>query len=113
MEDVEKYLGSGMVRAFGERVFDVIVSEPERLREVTSFGNVRAKRITDAWAEQKVVCEIMVFLHNHGVGSTRNGFSENVSNCPPAGGGQGRHVVSTLAGSGVTVKAGRGMKPGE
>jgi len=29
----------------------------------------RSKRITDAWAEQKVVREIMVFLHEHGVGT--------------------------------------------
>jgi exodeoxyribonuclease V alpha subunit len=32
---------------------------------------VRAKRITDAWAEQKIVREIMVFLHEHGVGTAR------------------------------------------
>ena len=60
-----------LVRAFGEKVFDVIEAEPERLREVTGIGKVRAKRITDAWAEQKVVREIMVFLHSHGVGTAR------------------------------------------
>jgi exodeoxyribonuclease V alpha subunit len=42
-----------------------------RLREVTGIGAVRAKRITDAWAEQKIVREIMVFLHSNGVGTTR------------------------------------------
>jgi Holliday junction resolvasome RuvABC DNA-binding subunit len=41
------------------------------LREVTGIGAVRAKRITDAWAEQKIVREIMVFLHSNGVGTTR------------------------------------------
>ena len=83
VEGIEKYLGSGMirgigpvyarklVRAFGEKVFDVIEAEPERLREVTGIGKVRAKRITDAWAEQKAVREIMVFLHSHGVGTAR------------------------------------------
>ena len=83
VEGIEKYLGSGMirgigpvyarklVRAFGEKVFDVIEAEPERLREVTGIGKVRAKRITDAWAEQKVIREIMVFLHSHGVGTAR------------------------------------------
>jgi exodeoxyribonuclease V alpha subunit len=83
VEGIEKYLGSGMirgigpvyakklVRAFGERVFDVIEAEPERLREVTGIGPTRAKRITDAWAEQKIVREIMVFLHSHGVGTAR------------------------------------------
>src|SRR6476646_3572335 len=54
-----------------EKVFDVIEAEPDRLREVTGIGAVRAKRITDAWAEQKIVREIMVFLHSHGVGTAR------------------------------------------
>ena len=36
-----------LVRAFGEKVFDVIEAEPERLREVTGIGPMRAKRITD------------------------------------------------------------------
>ena len=83
IEGIEKYLGSGMtrgigpvyarklVRAFGEEVFDVIEAEPERLREVNGIGRVRAGRITDAWAEQKVVREIMVFPHSHGVGTAR------------------------------------------
>ena len=83
IDGIEKYLGSGMirgigpvyakklVRAFGDKVFDTIEAEPERLREVTGIGPVRAKRITDAWAEQKVVREIMVFLHEHGVGTAR------------------------------------------
>jgi exodeoxyribonuclease V alpha subunit len=84
IEGIEKYLGSGMIRgigpvyakkmvkAFGEKVFDVIEAEPDRLREVTGIGAVRAKRITDAWAEQKIIREIMVFLHSHGVGTARS-----------------------------------------
>ena len=83
IDGIEKYLGSGMIRgigpvyakkmvkAFGETVFDVIEAEPHRLREVTGIGAVRAKRITDAWAEQKIVREIMVFLHSNGVGTAR------------------------------------------
>jgi exodeoxyribonuclease V alpha subunit len=34
-------------------------------------GPVRARRISAAWAKQKVVPEIMVFLHSHGVGTAR------------------------------------------
>ena len=41
------------------------------LTALTGIGKVRAKRITDAWAEQKVIREIMVFLHSHGVGTAR------------------------------------------
>src|SRR6185436_18135693 len=69
-----KYLASGMirgvgpvhakklVRAFGEKVFDVIEATPDRLREVDGIGPVRAASILAAWAEQKAVREIMVFL---------------------------------------------------
>ena len=83
VEGIEKYLGSGMirgigpvyakklVRVFGDKVFDIIEAEPDRLREVDGIGPVRAGRITAAWAEQKVVREIMVFLHSHGVGTAR------------------------------------------
>src|SRR5215475_7641403 len=83
IDGIERYLGSGMIRgigpvyakkmvkAFGEKVFDIIEAEPDRLREVTGIGAVRAKRITDAWADQKIVREIMVFLHSHGVGTAR------------------------------------------
>jgi exodeoxyribonuclease V alpha subunit len=83
IEGIEKYLGSGMirgigpvyakklVRAFGEAVFDVIEQEPRRLREVTGIGPKRAERIIAGWAEQKVIREIMLFLHSNGVGTSR------------------------------------------
>jgi len=82
-EGIEKYLGSGMIRgigpiyasklvtAFGAAVLEVIEQAPERLREVPGIGRVRAGRIATAWADQKVVREIMVFLHSHGVGTAR------------------------------------------
>ena len=83
VDGIERYLSSGMirgvgpvyakklVRAFGEKVFDVIELTPERLREVDGIGPVRAASILAAWAEQKAVREIMVFLHSHGVGTAR------------------------------------------
>jgi exodeoxyribonuclease V alpha subunit len=84
IDGIEKYLASGMIRGigpvyakkmvkvFGQKVFDVIEAEPDRLREVEGIGPVRAQRITAAWAEQKIVREIMVFLHSHGVGTARS-----------------------------------------
>jgi Helix-hairpin-helix domain len=72
-DGIEKYLASGMirgvgpvyakklVRAFGEKVFDVIEATPDRLREVDGIGPVRAASILAAWAEQKAV------RGNHGV----------------------------------------------
>jgi exodeoxyribonuclease V alpha subunit len=83
IEGIERYLGSGMIRgigpayakklvqAFGEQVFDTIEQTPERLQEVDGIGPVRAQRIQGAWTEQKVVREIMIFLHSHGVGTAR------------------------------------------
>jgi exodeoxyribonuclease V alpha subunit len=78
-EDIERYLSSGMirgvgpvyakklVRVFGEKVFDIIETAPDRLREVEGIGPVRAASILGAWAERKAVREIMVFLHSHRV----------------------------------------------
>ena len=66
-----KTRGARVSSQWKSTVFDVIEAEPNRLREVTGIGAVRAKRITDAWAEQKIVREIMVFLHNNGVGTAR------------------------------------------
>jgi exodeoxyribonuclease V alpha subunit len=83
VEGIERYLASGMirgigpiyakrlVRAFGEAVFDLIEQQPARLREVTGIGAKRAARIIAGWAEQKVIREIMLFLHANGVGTSR------------------------------------------
>ena len=82
-EGIEKYLGSGMVKGigptyakklvhkFGERIFDIIENESGRLEDVDGIGPMRRQRIKDAWAEQKVIREIMVFLHSNGVSTSR------------------------------------------
>ena len=84
LEGIERYLGSGMIRGigpvyarklvqgFGEAVFDLIEQEPDRLREVTGIGAKRAARIVAGWADQKAIREIMLFLHAHGVGTSRS-----------------------------------------
>jgi exodeoxyribonuclease V alpha subunit len=83
LEGIQKYLGSGMVpgigphfakslvQAFGDSVFDVIESDPQKLRTVPGIGIIRATKITEAWKEQKVVRDIMVFLQSHGVSTLR------------------------------------------
>jgi len=83
LDGMERYLGSGMVkgigphfartlvRAFGERVFDVIEDNPEQLLALPGIGPKRQRRVTEAWAEQKVIREIMVFLQSYGVGTAR------------------------------------------
>jgi exodeoxyribonuclease V alpha subunit len=49
----------------------VIQQEPERLHQVTGIGPKRAERIIAGWAEQRVIREIMLFLHSNGVGTSR------------------------------------------
>src|SRR5262245_22157867 len=83
LEGIEKYLGSGMVKgigphfakklvqAFGEAVFDVIEQTPNRLTELDGIGPKRNQRVIEAWTAQKIIREIMVFLHSHGVGTAR------------------------------------------
>jgi exodeoxyribonuclease V alpha subunit len=39
---------------------------------VTGIGPKRAERIIAGWAEQKVIREIMLFLHSNGVGTSRS-----------------------------------------
>lgn len=82
-DGIERYFASGMVRgigqvyarklvrAFGENLFDIIETRPERLKDIPGIGPKRVEQIIEAWAEQKAVREIMVFLHSHGVGTTR------------------------------------------
>ncbi|HWV98661.1 MAG TPA: ATP-dependent RecD-like DNA helicase [Candidatus Acidoferrum sp.] len=82
-EGIEKYLGSGLVKGigpvyaeklvakFGEAIFDIIENYSARLEEVEGIGPERRRRIRAAWAEQKVIREIMVFLHSQGVGTSR------------------------------------------
>ena len=83
LEGIEKYLGSGMVKgigphfakilvkAFREEVFTVIETEPGKLLALPGIGKKRMERVTSAWAEQKVIREIMVFLQSHGIGTGR------------------------------------------
>lgn len=82
-QGIEKYLGSGMVKGigpkyaqklvdhFGEKIFEVIEQSSARLEEVDGIGPGRRRKIKEAWAEQKAVREIMVFLHSHGVSTAR------------------------------------------
>jgi exodeoxyribonuclease V alpha subunit len=79
---IEKYLGSGLVRGIGKvmaarlvkhfefATLDIIDQDPDRLTEVEGIGPKRRARVVAAWAEQKAVKEVMVFLQSHGVSTT-------------------------------------------
>jgi len=83
LDGIEKYLGSGLIKgigphfaktlikAFGENVFTIIENEAHRLTELAGIGAKRKSMILIAWAEQKVVRNIMIFLQSHGIGTAR------------------------------------------
>jgi len=76
---MEKYLGSGLIRGvgpvtarrivkhFGPATLEVIEQTPQRLIEVPGVGPKRVQIITQAWAEQRAIKEVMLFLQSHGV----------------------------------------------
>ncbi len=79
VEGIKRYLGSGMVRGVGkvmaERIVDrfgadtltIIDEQPERLGEVLGIGRKRVDNVIKAWAEQRAIKDVMVFLHSHGI----------------------------------------------
>lgn len=83
LEGIQKYLGSGLIRgigphfakrlvnAFGLNVFEVIEQRPRRLLEIEGIGKHRLEKIQEAWSDQKIIRQIMVFLQSHGVGTAR------------------------------------------
>ncbi|MBG0562787.1 ATP-dependent RecD-like DNA helicase [Actinoplanes sp. NEAU-A11] len=82
VQGIRRYLGSGLVKGIGpvfaERIVDhfgldtleIIETAPERLIEVAGLGPKRTKKITSAWAEQKAIKEVMVFLQGVGVSTS-------------------------------------------
>ena len=82
-EGIERFLASGAVRSVGpklaarivalykERTLDIIENYPEMLLHLRGIGAEKLKKIRESWQEQKHVREIMLFLHQHGIGSAR------------------------------------------
>ncbi|MBB5032706.1 SF1B family DNA helicase RecD2 [Prosthecobacter vanneervenii] len=80
---IERYLGSGliegigpkyakrMVEKFGPKIFDIIENESKKLEEVEGVGTKRRAEIRESWMKQKSIHGIMLFLHQHGISSSR------------------------------------------
>ena len=78
---VEKYLGSGLIKGIGpvmakrivkkfeKETLDIIEQEVEKLTEVDGIGRKRIEMIKKAWADQKEIRQVMIFLQSHGVSS--------------------------------------------
>ncbi|MFL5657673.1 MAG: ATP-dependent RecD-like DNA helicase, partial [Ktedonobacteraceae bacterium] len=79
---LEKYLGSGLIKGigpvtarrivahFGLETLDIIEEHGDRLIEVPGIGQKRVGMIQRAWAAQKAIKDVMVFLQGHGVSTT-------------------------------------------
>lgn len=77
LEDLRRYLGSGLIRqigpvlaerivgTFGERTLDVLDSAPERVREVPGIGQQRATTIAAAWQAHRALRAVAAFLAEH------------------------------------------------
>src|SRR6516225_9116093 len=82
VQGIQRYLGSGlikgigpvmaerMVKHFGVDIMHIIDDTPQRLIEVDGLGPKRTAMITAAWAEQKAIKEVMVFLQGVGVSTS-------------------------------------------
>ncbi|MBW3671320.1 MAG: ATP-dependent RecD-like DNA helicase [Acidobacteria bacterium] len=80
---IERFLSSGLVKGvgpstakalvqeFGDEVLEVIEKYPHRLKRVAGIGSKRAGMIAEGWGEQRAIRELVMFLHEHGVGTAR------------------------------------------
>ena len=79
LEGLRRYLGSGLIKGigpelasrivdrFGIETLEILDREPARIGEVAGIGQSRARAVRDAWAAQRQVREVMVFLQGYGV----------------------------------------------
>src|SRR6266567_4998745 len=79
---LEKYLGSGLIKGigpatarrivthFGLETLDIIEQSCSRLLEIPGIAQKRVAMIEKAWAAQKAIKEVMIFLRGHGVSTT-------------------------------------------
>lgn len=83
LSGIERYLGSGLIEGigpayakrivekFGPKVFDIIENESKKLEDVEGVGKKRRMEIRESWMKQKAIHGIMLFLHQHGISSSR------------------------------------------
>lgn len=76
---IELYLASGSVAGvgaafakrivdhFGEKTLEIFDVAPKRLLEIEGIGKKKLERIESAWAKQKDIRQVMIFLQNYGV----------------------------------------------
>ena len=72
---IAKFIGpdrsTRLAEHFGEALEEVIEKTPERLLEVEGVGKAAAKSIVNAWAENKALKDVKIFLHSLGLTDKR------------------------------------------
>src|SRR6476659_9227652 len=76
---IKKYLASSFIKGIGEHYADLIVNKFQentlyildndisQLGNIKGIGKQRLKSIKESWKEQKVIKDLIVFLHKHGI----------------------------------------------
>ncbi|TCO76476.1 SF1B family DNA helicase RecD2 [Marinisporobacter balticus] len=79
IEGIEKYLASGIIKGigpktakrivdqFGKETLDMMQYTPHLLTKVSGIGDAKAKKIAEAFREQREVSEVILFLQEYGV----------------------------------------------
>lgn len=82
---IRRYLASGMIKgvggvlatrmvdAFGEKVLEILDTEPEKLLAVEGLGKKKLKEIVASWNAQHEVRSLMLFLQTHEIATTHAG----------------------------------------
>ena len=80
--DIERYLGSGLIRGigpstaalivqhFGEETLTVMTEHPERLREIPGIGKKKCAMISESFQEQQSTRQVMIALQGFGISAT-------------------------------------------
>ncbi|MGI5819076.1 MAG: ATP-dependent RecD-like DNA helicase [Armatimonadota bacterium] len=68
VEGIGKVFAKRLVDHFGDDTIRVLDEQPHRVREVEGIGKKRAETLIRAWKHQSRMREVMLFLHEHGMG---------------------------------------------
>lgn len=81
-DGIRKFLEGGFIKGigtvyaknivdhFGEKTFDVIENNPERLLEVSGIGEGRLKKIKTSWVSAKHIRDVAMFLGKYNISQT-------------------------------------------
>ncbi|SHH69966.1 ATP-dependent DNA helicase, RecD/TraA family [Caloranaerobacter azorensis DSM 13643] len=82
LNGIEKYLSSGLIPGIGPKIakkivekfgldsIDILQYNPDRLLEIDGIGKKKAQKIAEAFAEQREIRDIMIFLQEYGISPT-------------------------------------------